>query len=122
MLTLLLDENIPRSAGDLLSAAGHTVLHVSDLAPSADDLQVLALACERRCALVTFDADFGDLIFQRRARPPLSVLYLRMHPIDGATAAELVLRALAEPVDGQFVVCTRDAERRRAIPVLADGG
>lgn len=84
--------------------------------PAADDRRVLALALEHQRVLVTFDADFGDLVFQQRLPAPPSVLYLRLHPVDSVAAAELILRALASPVLGQFVACTREATRRRELP------
>jgi predicted nuclease of predicted toxin-antitoxin system len=121
MSALLLDENLPRSAGHVLAQAGHDVVHIGDTAPAADDRRVLAQARDSGRMLITFDADFGDLIYQHGELPPSAILYLRMHPIDGATAAALVLQALAGPVDGHFVVCTRDGLRRRPLPTTPDG-
>jgi predicted nuclease of predicted toxin-antitoxin system len=118
---LLLDENMPRSAGAALAAAGHDVVHISDSDPAADDRLVLERARQSGRVLVTFDADFGDLVYQRGAAPPSAILYLRMHPIDGAAAAALVRQALAAPIAGQFVVCTRDGLRRRPLPPAGRG-
>jgi len=114
--SLLLDENMPRSAARALAAVGHDVLHVADAEPSADDRRVLALARQTGRMLVSFDADFGDLVFQHGEPAPEAILYLRLHPIDGPAAADLVAQALALPVQGHFVVCTRDGLRRRALP------
>ena len=113
---LLLDENMPRSAAVELTRVGHDVLSVSDAQASADDRRVLALAREGGRVLVTFDADFGSLVYQQGEPAPQAILYLRMHPVDGAVAASLVLQALAEPVQGQFVVWTREGLRRRPLP------
>lgn len=121
MVALLLDENMPRSAGAALATAGHDVVHMSDIEPAADDRRVLARARESGRALVTFDADFGDLVYQHGEPSPAAILYLRMHPIDGAQAAALVLQALATPVAGHFVVCTRDGLRRRPLPPTGRG-
>lgn len=121
MAALLLDENMPRSAGAALVGAGHDVVHIADTDPAADDRRVLARARESGRMLVTFDADFGDLVFQQGVAPPAAILYLRMHPIDGAASAALVLQALAAPVEGQFVVCTRDGLRRRPLPAAGRG-
>ena len=116
MAALLLDENVPRSAGRVLAQAGHDVVHIADTAPAADDRRVLAQARDSGRLLVTFDADFGDLVYQHGELPPPAILYLRMHPIDGAIAAALVLQALTGPVTGHLVVCTRDGLRRRPLP------
>jgi len=121
MTALLLDENMPRTAGATLASAGHDVVYIADTDPAADDRSVLARARESGRVLVTFDADFGDLVYQHGEAPPASILYLRMHPIDGAVAAALVLQALAAPVAGQFVVCTREGRRRRPLPPARHG-
>jgi predicted nuclease of predicted toxin-antitoxin system len=116
MAALLLDENLPRSTVIALASAGHDVLHMADAAAAADDRRVLALARSSGRVLVTFDADFGDLIYRRGEPAPPAILFLRLHPIDGDVAAALVLQALVEPVQGQFVVCAREGHRRRPLP------
>jgi predicted nuclease of predicted toxin-antitoxin system len=122
MAALLLDENMPRSVGRALAEAGHDVAFSADTRPAADDRGVLALACAGQRVLVTFDADFGDLVYLRGVPPPPAIIYLRMHPIDAAAACEMVLQALAETLADQFVVCTRLGRRRRPLPKPAAGG
>ncbi len=122
MAALLLDENMPRSVGRALADAGHDVAFAADSEPAADDRQVLALALAQQRILVTFDADFGDLVYQQGFAAPPAIVYLRMHPIDTAAATEMVLQALAEPPLDQFVVCTRLGRRLRPLPKPADAG
>ena len=120
MAALLLDENIPRSMGRALAEVGHDVAFVADTEPAADDRSVLALARAGQRVLVTFDADFGDLVYQQGVPSPPAIIYLRMHPIDTAAAAEMVLQALAESPLDQFVVCMKLGRRRRPLPKRAD--
>lgn len=122
MAALLLDENMPRSVGRALADAGHDVAFAADSEPAAEDRQVLALALAQQRILVTFDADFGDLVYQQGFAAPPAIVYLRMHPIDTAAATEMVLQALAEPPLDQFVVCTRRGRRRRPLPKSASAG
>ena len=121
MAALLLDEKLPRSTARLLTQAGHDVALVVDACPAAPDEAVLAQARGDGRVLVSFDADFGDLVYRRGHEPPLALVYLRLHPIDGEAAAALVLQALAEPIAGQFVVCTRQGLRRRPLPPAGRG-
>jgi predicted nuclease of predicted toxin-antitoxin system len=120
MAALLLDENMPRSVGRALVEAGHDVAFAADTEPAADDRSVLALARAGQRMLVTFDADFGDLVYQQGVPAPLAIVFLRMHPIDTAAAAEMVLQALAEAPLDQFVVCTKRGRRRRPLPKRTD--
>lgn len=116
MAALLLDENLPRSTGEALARAGHDVLHMAQAEVAAEDRRVRALARQTARVLVTFDADFGDLVFRHGQPAPPAILYLRLHPVDGEMAASLVLQALDDAVLGQFVVCTPEGRRRRPLP------
>jgi predicted nuclease of predicted toxin-antitoxin system len=117
MAALLLDENLPRSALEALVLAGRDVLHMAQAEPSADDRRVLAMARSTARVLVTLDSDFGDLVYRHGEPAPPAILYLRLHPIVGAAAAALVIQALADTVQGQFVVCSPDGLRRRPLPM-----
>jgi predicted nuclease of predicted toxin-antitoxin system len=113
MTRLLLDENFPHSAARGLASAGHDVHSVRTLAPGVPDLGVLALAREQGRCLITFDADFGDLVFQHGAAPPPCIVLLRMHPIVSDEALSLTLQALEGPLDGVFIVASARGHRRR---------
>ena len=86
-MRLLLDENISSRAAHELSQAGHDMLRVAAVSPSVDDEGVLALARDDSRTLVTFDSDFGDLIFKVGLKPPPGIIYLRMHPIESRLVA-----------------------------------
>ena len=51
----LADENIPNSAVALLRQHGHEVFTVAGLAPSAPDEQVIQIAVDCQCILLSFD-------------------------------------------------------------------
>jgi predicted nuclease of predicted toxin-antitoxin system len=110
---VLLDENLPAGAARGLEAAGHDVASVAALAPGLDDSGVLALARAESRILLTLDADFGDLVFQRGELPPTAIVYLRLHPIVVDEVLAMALRALGGPLDACFVVVTRRGLRRR---------
>lgn len=112
---------MPRSSGRVLAAEGHDVVFIADQSPAADDRRVLALAREQARVLVTFDADFGELVFQHGEAPPPAIVYLRLHPIDGGVAGAMAASALRDSLHGCLVVCTLDGRRRRAFPVQDTG-
>ncbi len=98
------------------------MVFVADVAAAADERDMLGLARVQERLLVTFDGDFGELIWRRGVPPPPAVPHLRLHPIQGADAAARVQQALTFPWDGQFVVCSRPGLRRRSLPSRTDGG
>jgi hypothetical protein len=64
--------------------------------------------------LVTFDSDFGDLVFHQGATPPPGIL--------PEAVLNLTLMALEQPGDGSLVVVTPDSLRRRRFPhITVDG-
>ncbi|MFO1224987.1 MAG: DUF5615 family PIN-like protein [Burkholderiaceae bacterium] len=110
---VLLDENIPLAVADGLRAAGHDVRTIADSAPGVNDRGVMQLARDGGRALLTFDSDFGDLVFQHGEPPPVAVLYFRLHPVVDTEVLALALEALSKPIEGSFVVVTRQGLRSR---------
>ena len=126
MTRLLLDENFPRRAADSQTQARHDVQSVAalapGLAPGLADRAVLAPAREQQRCGVTFDSDFGDLVFHRGAEPPPCIVYLRLHPIETEEVLALTLQALQGPLEGLFIGATPQALRRRPFAASAGDG
>jgi predicted nuclease of predicted toxin-antitoxin system len=103
---LLTDENIPAALVRALRAAGYDVLSASEAFPSSGDEWVLARAREEDRVLITFDSDFGRMIFAEGHAPPRGVVYLRSPPPSPTETVTRVLKVLAADapvVDGCFV-------------------
>lgn len=66
-MRFLADENVPLPSVDALRAAGHDVASISRESPGAPDPRVLERAQQEARLLITFDRDFGELIFARGA-------------------------------------------------------
>lgn len=115
---LLVNENFPAPAVRVLRAGGIDVLSVQESMPAATDEAVLAKAVETDRWLVTFDRDYGELVFSRQCTPPRAILYLRQGPIPPTRPAEWVLDLLSEPelAEGHLVVIGERTTRRRPLP------
>jgi len=110
---VLADENFPLPVIKGIRVAGHDVLAVAAVCPGLGDRVVLDLAREEERCLVTFDSDFGDIIFFHGVASPGAILFFRVQPVvidDVLTAA---LRALTEVPDGFIAVVGRDDIRLR---------
>ncbi len=123
MRSLLADENVGAATIRALRVAGFDVASIAEVCPGIADRQVLRLAREQQRWLVTFDRDYGDLIFGQGEPAPPGVVYLRMLPSDPrepARAVEDALRRFTE--EGLFLVVDSDANvRERALPVCERG-
>lgn len=115
---LIVNENFPVPALRVLREQGVDVLSVQETMPGATDEAVLAMACETGRWLVTFDRDYGELVFSQQCAPPQAILYLRQEPIPPARPAEWVLELISEPemAMGHLVVVGERAVRRRPLP------
>jgi predicted nuclease of predicted toxin-antitoxin system len=118
---LLANENFPRPALLKLRAAGVEVESVAERMPRSSDAHVLAHAAATGAWLLTFDRDYGELVFARQAPPPPAIVYLRQGAYAPEWPAEAVLAALAqvEFVRGHLVVIDGRAMRRRALPAAS---
>jgi len=63
-MRFLADENFPGAAVAALEAAGHDVVWMRRDAPGASDGRVLDRTVREGRILLTFDKDFGDLLFR----------------------------------------------------------
>lgn len=101
-----------------LRAAGFDVHAIAEASPGIADREVLQLAREQQRWLVTFDRDYGDLIFRALEPPPPGVVYLRMVPADPGEPARAIEDALRRfGGEGVFLVVGRNANvRERVFP------
>lgn len=86
--------------------------------PSTSDRSVLQHAVTTRQWILTFDRDYGELIFTHLAPPPPAVLYLRQAPLTMQAYAERVMALTATPAEviGHMVVVEEKRVRLRRLP------
>ena len=80
-MNILADENIPRLLVDCLKEQGHDVYWIAESNPSIKDHQVLKLAIDSERLLITFDKDFGSLVFKERIPSNCGIILIRF-PLD----------------------------------------
>lgn len=115
---LLTNENWPRPALLVLRAAGCDVQAVVELMPGARDAEVLRYAAAAKRWVLTFDRDYGELVFARAVPAPPAIVYLRQGAYEPEWPAHFVLDLLprADWVAGHLVVASGRALRRRPLP------
>jgi predicted nuclease of predicted toxin-antitoxin system len=118
MRRFLANENISRTTVDILRESGHDVKWVAESTPAIDDELVLLLACGEQRIIITFDSDYGELIYRDKNSPPPGVIYLRLNSDDPALPAHLILKYLAisaDRFDRTFAVLSETGLRVRAL-------
>jgi predicted nuclease of predicted toxin-antitoxin system len=106
LMRLLTDENIPLLAIELLRKKGHDVLAISEIAPSICDEDVMLLAEDEGRILLTFDKDFGELVYSSKPRPSCGIILFRIPLRSADYIAEMIVEVLDSRSDwsGHFAV------------------
>jgi hypothetical protein len=82
----------------------------------------MAYARREQRWVVTFDRDYGDLVFREGLLPPPAILFFRREPYPPDRPADLVLAMLYEPQqeEGFMVVISEQNICRKRFPLTAD--
>lgn len=123
-LRLLLNENFPVPALQPLRGAGLDVLAVSESFRGMLDPELLVLAVAEHRWPITFDRDYGELIFARNPLAPPAVRLLGGASYQPEEPADWILRILQDHLDclGKFVFFYGQTSRSRPLLWRVDHG
>jgi len=77
-MKLLANENFPYKSIYYLKAKGYDILSIGMDNPSVKDSEVMTIAINEERTILTFDRDYGELIFRHNYKPEKGVIYLRL--------------------------------------------
>jgi len=119
-MRLCANENLPEDCVARLRQDGHDVLWIRETAPGSPDDAVLARAHAENRLLITFDKDFGELVFRRGANTAHGVVLFRIPQPSASAVATRVAAILASRDDwpGHFSVVEEFSIRMRPLPVV----
>jgi predicted nuclease of predicted toxin-antitoxin system len=117
-MRLCANENLGGDAVARLRAAGHDVVWIREAAPGSADAEVLSRAQAEERLLLTFDKDFGELVFRLGARASCGVVLFRISQPSALETAERVCAILASRTDWErhYSVVDDSTVRMRALP------
>lgn len=118
-MRFLANENFPLSSVRLLREAGLNVFAIAEEMAGAKDSAVLSRAVSDGLIVLTFDRDYGDLIFKLKLPVPLGVVYFRFDPDSPGEPFERVMELLqieGLTLEGKFTVVDRQRVRQRPLP------
>lgn len=115
-MKFLANENFPLKSIVLLRENGYPVYAVLEETPGALDSEIMALANREKFTILTFDRDYGELIYKLKLPVPAGVVYFRFAPETPMEPAELLLQILQSiPIINKFTVIERDRIRQRPL-------
>jgi predicted nuclease of predicted toxin-antitoxin system len=114
---LLLNENFPAPSVELLRDTGLDVLAIAEICAGMDDVDVLALAVQEQRWVITFDWDYGELLFARHYPAPPAVILLRVESYRPEEPAEWIMELVRNEQEhlGKFTVFNGSTSRSRPL-------
>jgi len=103
----------------MLRNAGFLISSITEDSPGIDDSTVLAKAKTNSQIILTFDSDYGELIFKNKLPTPAGVVYFRFLPAHPGEAAKILLHILSLRhinLQQNFTIVQRNKIRQRPLP------
>jgi predicted nuclease of predicted toxin-antitoxin system len=112
----LANENFPRPSTIILRENGFAVKSIQEDASGIEDQEVMQIALDLNLIILTFDSDYGELIFKYAKDNPPSVVFFREKGNNPAFAASSLISLLANAdisLSGAFTVIEPNNIRQR---------
>ena len=112
----LANENFPRPSTIILREKGFNILSIQEDYPGIGDPEVMQLALDLNLIILTFDSDYGELIFKYAKDNPPSVVFFREKGNDPEFAASSLISLLQNSniaLAGAFTVIETNNIRQR---------
>ena len=98
MIKLLANENFPYTSIKLLRNAGFDVLAIGEKYSGITDNEVMEIAAKEERTIVTFDRDYGELVFKYGFRPQKGIIYFRWNDFTPDEPAMYLLGIFNRPM------------------------
>ncbi len=115
----LANENFPLASVKLLREKSVDITSITEDSPGISDQEVLDIAVNEKRVILTFDRDYGELIYRLGLTPPSGVVYFRYEPRNPQEPGRHLLQLLENPdliFAGRFTVLERSQLRQRPLP------
>ena len=121
-MLFLANENIPWKTCEDLKNEGINIISVKEIAPGAQDESVLKIANKDKRILITFDKDFGKLIYMQKMITT-GVILLRFPPKSASIISKNIKKILSMEniiLEEHFTVVKSDKIRSRPLSLFED--
>ena len=95
-MKLLANENFPIASVHLLQSIGYDIIAIGTEYAGVTDEYVMYLAENQSRLILTFDRDYGELIYKKNYKPPKGVIYLRIKNYLPTEPAMIIHKLLTE--------------------------
>ena len=95
-MKLLGNENFPKTSILYLRLKGFDIKSIGIDHPGITDKEVIDIAQNEKRTIITFDRDYGELIFNKGYKPDGGVIYIRQPVFDPEEPGKLIEKVLTE--------------------------
>jgi predicted nuclease of predicted toxin-antitoxin system len=114
-MKFLANENFPIRSFKILQDTGLDIKHIYFIEPSILDEQVMEIAINEERIILTFDRDYGELVF-RYGYKPKGVVLFRYNNFRPTYPAQIFLEILESiHLEGLFTVLSEDSPIRQRV-------
>lgn len=117
-MIFLANENIPLNSIKIIRESGYDISAIIEDNPGITDEQVLKIALLENRIILTFDRDYGELIFKRKLPLDSGVIYFRIIPFTPEETAFIffnLFKIQDLSLEGKFTIVERDKIRQRSL-------
>jgi predicted nuclease of predicted toxin-antitoxin system len=115
-MKLLANENFPLKSILYLRSKGFDISSIGTDNPSIQDNVVMNIAINEARIILTFDRDYGELIFKHNYRPQKGVIYLRLDEYKADEPGKIIEKLINKKefdFDNALTVLDRKGIRQR---------
>lgn len=115
-MKLLANENFPLSSVKILENNGYDVLFIGRDHSGYLDSEIMEISIKEERTILTFDRDYGELIFKEGFKPSKGVIYIRWHhyfPDEPALYLLKLFKKESYNFDNKLTVIDKDKIRQR---------
>lgn len=116
-MRFLANENFPFPSMKILRLIGFEVKSIAEDNFGISDEEVLRIAVAEQLIILTFDRDYGELIFKYKMQPPPAVVYFRLKGDNPQAAAQILLERIKNGlvIENHFSVIDEQGTRQRKL-------
>jgi len=117
-MNLVADESVDFGIINILRQKGIVVVSICEDFSGIKDTEVLNIALDRQCLLITEDKDFGELTYRLKLRH-FGILLLRLSDVPRKERIQMASEIIEEYFDkmkGNFSVLTKNGLRIKTVP------
>lgn len=118
MIRFLANENFPVPSIRILRNRGYFVKSISEENRGITDEEVMNIAIIEQLIILTFDRDYGELIFKYKKDNPPSVVYFRIKGNNPQSTGSILLKILENrhlQLESHFTVVEENGIRQRKL-------